>query len=165
MSSDKRNEATGRNLLASCAGVHRKWNSSRHRASTGGLEGEKETEREGEGEAEAEAEGGREKERETEREEKGAKQKQRGISVVGGGGRSGRSALLSSSGRVICEDAPVVVITWDLPAPEGARGPHGPSHCRERDRQILIVIMASDVPRSWHVYASRFEAALATNRG
>lgn len=66
MSSDKRNEATGRNLLASCAGVHRKWNSSRHRASTGGLEGEKETDREGEGEgegdgeAEGEAEGGRE---------------------------------------------------------------------------------------------------------
>lgn len=57
MSSDKRNEATGRNLLASCAGVHRKWNSSRHRASTGGLEGEKETEREEEGETE----GGRER--------------------------------------------------------------------------------------------------------
>ena len=63
---------------------------------------------------------------------------------------------------MICEDAPAVVITWDLRAPEGARGPYRGPLRRERDRQILIVIMGSDVPRSWHVYASRFEAALAT---
>lgn len=76
------------------------------------------------------------------------------------GGRSGRRGLEAVG--VICEDAPAVVITWDLRAPEGARGPYRGPLRRERDRQILIVIMGSDVPRSWHVYASRFEAALAT---
>lgn len=76
------------------------------------------------------------------------------------GGRNGRRGLEAVG--VICEDAPAVVITWDLRAPEGARGPYRGRLRRERDRQILIVIMGSDVPRSWHVYASRFEAALAT---
>lgn len=105
-----------------------------------------------------------------------AKEKQRGqsrslgeeyLSKGGGGGegRNGRSALSSESGRVICEDAAGARNHVGSATPEGARGTHGPGRCRERDRQILIVIMGSDVPRSWHVYASRFEAALATNRG
>lgn len=84
-------------------------------------------------------EGGREEEREA----KGAKQKQRGISVVGGGGRSGRSgrsALLSSSGRVICEDAPVVVITWDLRLPKEREGRMGPATAGNGTDRFLLLL-------------------------
>lgn len=86
-----------------------------------------------------------------------------------GAGESGRrrSTLFSkrdsAAAGVICEDAPAAVITWDLPgavSPEGARGHDVTRRGAEASRRILIVIMGSDVPRSWHVYASRFAAAL-----
>ena len=95
--------------------------------------------------------------------------------VMGKGERKERASWRVESQRVICEDAPAVVITWDLravvrwtrkAASEGRYRGRGWGRGRlwgvqstgPTNDSYIVIIRSDGLPRSWHVYAS--EAAL-----